>query len=115
MSKCNVISCNNEIVGKRATKFCSLKCKQKFHVAVWRKRTKERLVEYKGGSCSRCGYNRCNGALVFHHIDPSQKEFGLSSSSRTLALEKMKKEVDKCILLCANCHAEEHEGLFRSG
>lgn len=72
-----------------------------------RKRLKEKLVEYKGGKCERCGYDKCITALEFHHIDPNEKEFSIGSKD-VLSFEKCKKEVDKCMLLCANCHREIH-------
>ncbi len=78
-------------------------------VKAWRYRTKIRAVEYKGGKCSICNYNKSMAALQFHHIDPTQKEFGIARSGISRAWEKIKKELDKCILLCANCHAERHE------
>lgn len=64
----------------------------------------------KGGKCERCGYNKCEGALQFHHLNPNEKAFALSNIniSKTVDMNKLLKEVDKCILLCANCHAEEH-------
>lgn len=80
------------------------------NIVKHRKKRKELLVEYKGGKCQICGYNRCLRALVFHHINPDEKEFSISSKVRNK--EDMLKEVDKCILVCANCHAEIHEGLI---
>jgi hypothetical protein len=80
------------------------------NVASQRLRNKERLVEYKGGKCKVCGYNRCITNLVFHHLDPHEKEFGLASKLKSL--ESLKKEADKCVLLCANCHGEIHSGLI---
>ena len=82
--------------------------KLKANVKSWRKRTKELLVEYKGGKCEFCGYDKCIEALEFHHIDESTKEFGLSGSTKSL--EKQKVEADKCYMLCANCHRELHAG-----
>lgn len=76
-------------------------------VALRRRRLKEKLIEYKGGECEICGYKKCYRALEFHHIDPSQKEFKKSSTNK--AFETLKKEVDKCILVCSNCHMEIHE------
>lgn len=73
-----------------------------------RKKVKNLLVEYKGGKCEVCGYNKCVDALEFHHSNPEEKEFGIAYKGNTISLEKMKKEVDKCRLLCANCHREEH-------
>lgn len=79
------------------------------------KRQKERLrkfkqqcVEYKGGKCKICGYCRCLAALDFHHSDPSQKEFQISHGRFCVFGEKVKLELDKCDLLCANCHRESH-------
>lgn len=82
--------------------------KLKTNVKAWRKRTKELLVEYKGGKCEFCGYDKCLEALEFHHIDETTKEFAVSGSTKSL--EKQKKEADKCYMLCANCHRELHAG-----
>lgn len=73
----------------------------------YRNRLKEMMVEYKGGKCEKCGYNNCIDALEFHHINPSEKDFGISQYAN-LCYEDVKKEVDKCILVCANCHREIH-------
>lgn len=81
--------------------------KRSIRVLNWRNRVKQKLVEYKGGKCERCGYNKpCWSAYDFHHIDPAQKEFSISG--KTKAFDKIKSEVDKCLLLCRNCHAEVH-------
>lgn len=68
---------------------------------------KKVLVESKGGKCEVCGYDRCIRSLQFHHIDPNTKDFDLSRG--TYSYEKMKAEIDKCMLLCANCHGEAEE------
>jgi|GEM_PF-1188099 len=81
-------------------------------VVTWRQRTKLRAVAYKGGRCQRCGYDRCIQALQFHHLDPNQKDFTISG--KTMAWERIRDEIDKCVLLCANCHAELHAGLIDS-
>ena len=86
---------------------------QSDYVVDWRKRTKIKLVEYKGGCCSRCGYNKSVGALEFHHLDPNEKDFTIAGKS--WSYERIKKEVDKCILLCANCHVEIHEEIRNIG
>lgn len=74
------------------------------------KKIKEQLIEYKGGKCEICGYNRYFGALEFHHLDPTKKDFGISGGTKSF--EKLKPEVDKCILVCSNCHREIHGGLI---
>ena len=73
-------------------------------------KTKLKAIEYKGGCCQICGYNKSIRALQFHHLDPTQKDFGISGGTKSF--EKMKPELDKCILVCANCHCEIHEGLI---
>ncbi len=84
-----------------------LEKKNYLHVKNYRKILKEKLVEYKGGKCEICGYNKCVEALEFHHLNPEEKDFGISSYS-SLSFDKAKKEVDKCILVCANGHREIH-------
>lgn len=109
--KCEWIHCNEEIVGGRSDKtYCSASCKNKGAVNKRRRLLKEKAVAYKGGKCENCGYCKCIWALQFHHKDPSQKEFRLSSGN-TPSWEKTKTEADKCILLCANCHFELHSSL----
>lgn len=76
-----------------------------------RRKLKVMLVEYKGGKCSVCGYQKCIWALDLHHLDESKKEFGLSVRGMTRSWEKLKEEADKCVLLCANCHREIHAGV----
>ena len=80
----------------------------------WNKRTYQSskdkldlLIKERGGCCERCGYNKCNDALQWHHKDPTQKDFGISSK-RGSPMAKLREEADKCLLLCANCHAETH-------
>lgn len=75
-----------------------------------RRKRKQWAVAYKGGQCQRCGYYRCYRALHFHHRDPASKEFvvGLMMS---MSLNQLKVEIDKCDLLCANCHMEIEAGL----
>jgi len=77
-------------------------------MAVTRRRQKVKVmaVEYLGGKCRECGYNKCVAALEFHHTNPKNKEFGIASYGHTKSWEKVKEELDKCIILCANCHRE---------
>lgn len=76
-----------------------------------RRKIKLKCVEYKGGRCERCGYNKCISVLEFHHRDPDEKDFGIARSGHTRSFEKIKPELDKCEILCANCHREEHDRL----
>ena len=109
-------------------KFCGEECRKAHHsrrpkrsseevkaanvvgVIRWRQRLKERAVAYKGGKCFICAYNRCVAALDFHHLDPNLKSFSISSDGHARSWEKVKDELDKCVLLCATCHREVEVG-----
>lgn len=80
-------------------------------VKDWRKKTKERLVNAFGGKCIVCGYDKCYAALEFHHIDPQTKKFGIASAS-IKKWEDIVEEAQKCVMLCAICHREFHDGLI---
>lgn len=78
--------------------------------------SKRVYLSYKNNCCEECGYNKCQASLTFHHLDPSEKEITLGSlSERINSLEDLscliKKELDKCSLLCRNCHREKHINL----
>jgi hypothetical protein len=77
-----------------------------------RKNLKKKSVEYKGGKCIVCGYDRSIEALHFHHLDNTQKDFGISQGGFTRSWEKVKNEIDKCVLVCSNCHSEIHSNLI---
>lgn len=79
-------------------------------VKSYRQRMKEKLVNYKGGKCQLCGYDKCITSLEFHHLNPNEKDFGISTYSN-LKWETIISEVNKCIMVCANCHREIHAGL----
>jgi len=74
-----------------------------------RKTLRKRALEYKGAKCQLCGYKKCTEALEFHHM--GQKNFGISNKGYTRSWEKVKKELDGCIVLCANCHREVENGI----
>jgi hypothetical protein len=76
-----------------------------------RRRVKQILVEEAGGACRLCGYDGYIGALEFHHLDPSAKAFGLAARGKTAAIELLRAETRKCVLLCSNCHAEVEGGV----
>jgi transposase len=72
---------------------------------------KSKLVAEAGGKCVLCGYNRCQRALEFHHVDPTAKEFHLAYAGATRSLARARAEARKCVLLCSNCHAEVEAGI----
>lgn len=75
---------------------------------------KAKCIEYKGGKCEICGYNKFQGALEFHHRDPTQKDFQLSKAKSWTFNERVKNELDKCQILCSNCHKELHNELDKN-
>jgi transposase len=88
------------------------RCKQCRSDAVARRRRKVKaiLVEEAGGACCICGYDRNMRALHFHHLDPSQKRHEINAKGVAIALDKLRVEAQKCVLLCSNCHAEVEDG-----
>lgn len=115
----NCIKCGNELKG-RQKKFCSRICKNR-HSNSWSQTAekqkekgterKQVLVEYKGGKCIVCSYNKCLRSLSFHHRIPSEKSFSLDLRNLTNRnWNSILKEVEKCDLLCMNCHMEVEDG-----
>jgi len=81
-------------------------------VKAWRHRSKERMVSAMGGKCQCCGYDKCQQALAFHHIDPTIKELAFGSlRANPKKWESVVEELKKCILVCHNCHSEIHAGI----
>ena len=81
-----------------------------------RQKSKRVYLKYKNNSCEECGYNKCQASLTFHHIDPSIKDMQFSNLNKRIdniydLEENIKEELDKCILLCYNCHREKHTDL----
>lgn len=81
-------------------------------VTLFRQKRKDNLIRLCGGKCVLCGYNKCNAGLEFHHIIPENKSFGLSTGN-CHKIEDDIAEVKKCVLVCANCHREIHNGLHQ--
>jgi hypothetical protein len=97
--------------GKDTSSYCK-SCM--INQAIDRQRAfKSKCIEYKGGSCQECGYNKCDSALEFHHLNPKEKDFTISHIKLTNFGDKVKKELDKCILVCANCHREIHSKFIK--
>src|SRR5438046_7331808 len=103
-----ILSCSRSTIAyhcsegykKKNVHRCNVRCRK----------YKQILVDLLGGKCEKCGYNKCLSALEFHHLDPNEKDFSVSDFKNS-HLEKMKVEVEKCILVCSNCHRELHESL----
>jgi predicted HNH restriction endonuclease len=80
---------------------------RKHQAYLRRSALREKIINSLGGKCCICGYTKCLSALEGHHIDPVGKEFSLSTVA---SWKRIEKELDKCMLLCANCHREVHSG-----
>jgi len=90
------------------------KDRRKYLIQAVQKRrriVRDKAIDYKGGHCQVCGYSNCREALEFHHLDAHWKDFGISDRGYTRSWTRIVKELDKCVLLCANCHREVHSGL----
>jgi len=114
-SPCKI--CKKPLSG-RQRKYCSRKCKnadtnhrhQSYLSQLARgAQRKKDLIERFGGKCGKCGYCRNSAALTWHHLEPGEKAFELDMRSLSNRSESaIAAEASKCVLLCANCHAEEH-------
>lgn len=82
-----------------------LKCQTEESI-IKKQKKKLQCVQYKGGKCEICGYDKNYSALEFHHLNPQEKDFTISKKYSTW--ESTKEELDKCILICSNCHREIH-------
>ena len=82
-------------------------------VSKRRKKIRKMAVKYKGGKCIFCGYSKYVGALDFHHAENDGTNFGISAKGYTRSWERVRRELDKCIIVCANCHRELHAGILQ--
>ena len=85
--------------------------KSQVNVVLRRAAFKNKLVESLGGKCQGCGNTYPSVVYDFHHIDPSQKQYSISKLISKYSKKNeilIYEEVDKCILLCANCHRKLH-------
>lgn len=85
------------------------KCHNQYNLKKGQEK-RDRAIAYKGGKCELCGYSKYSGALDFHHIDPKLKDPKFPGM-RSWSWDKIKNEIDKCALLCSNCHREVHAGV----
>lgn len=109
--KCKIEKNTEDFYKRRDNSNCSVYCKECTTIATRerQRRVKQKAVDYLGGKCSICDYDKYIGALDFHHINPDEKDFSIAELKLS-SFEKIKSELDKCILVCANCHREIHGG-----
>lgn len=109
--KCLEIKNNSEFYGdlsnnRKLSCYCKI-CLNKQTIDRQRKFKKD-CIDYKGGKCIICQYNKYIGALEFHHLNPNKKDFNIANQRLTKFDNRIKKELDKCVLVCSNCHREIH-------
>ena len=80
-------------------------------ITQFRQKRKRDLITLYGGKCSLCGYNKSIKALEFHHIKPQDKKYALGTGN-CHKLQDDLTEAKKCLLVCANCHREIHDGFY---
>ncbi len=95
--------CENEIKNNSKNRSTCGACA----IRIRRYKIKAKAIEYKGGCCQQCGYNKSFSGLEFHHLNPKEKDFSIGRSMNK-SWGVLIKELDKCVLLCSNCHSEIH-------
>jgi hypothetical protein len=113
-TRCNQELPLSEFYQKRGVAYGSFYCKKCTNTQTVERQQKRKMewVEYKGGKCEKCGYDKYIGALEFHHNDPSKKDFTLAHVKLKTSDTKIQEELDKCTLLCSNCHREVHANIL---
>jgi len=108
--RCNQLKTTDQFYQRRGVEGKSVYCKvcSNEHAVERQQQFKEECVQYKGGKCSICNYDAYIGTLEFHHLNPNDKDFSPAHAKLTTFNDRIKQELDKCVLLCANCHREEH-------
>lgn len=86
---------------------------ERHNASLKRMLVKKKAVEEKGNKCALCGKTYPLQVYDFHHICPSEKDFNIGNKHATVKWEIVKKEIDKCLLLCANCHRLIHSGYVK--
>lgn len=112
-SKCNLEKSITDFYKRRGRLYNSTYCRECTNsTTIDRMRDfKRKCVEYKGGKCILCGYDKYHGALDFHHLDPDEKDFTISKMKKYSFDDIVRYELDKCVILCANCHREVENGI----
>ena len=112
MNLCQYHCCRKPIPieGRSDRTFCSKRCKGLAGVGRRRLKLKQRAFEYCGSKCYDCNYSESKYLEVyeFHHLDPSQKDFAISHDGLVRGWEKVRDELDKCVMLCCRCHRIRH-------
>jgi hypothetical protein len=89
---------------------CS-KCHKEYTLRIGQEKRKK-AIDYLGGECKNCGYDKYYGAIDLHHLDPRKKDSDFNNL-RGWSWERIKKEIKNCVPLCATCHREVHAGVTK--
>lgn len=103
-------SCGREYVNVKGSGHTALKCNSCMTNGK-RFEKKKLYAKLFGTACKVCGYKRCSRAMNYHHKFPENKSFEISGAHGR-SIKNLLEEICKCILLCANCHAEVHDGII---
>lgn len=114
--RCNTEKFKEDFYSKRGIKYSSSYCKvcTNEQTIERQQHLKQLAVDYKGGQCIKCEYHKCLRAMEFHHTNPNEKDFSISDVKSSTLNDTIKKELDKCILVCSNCHREIHDELDKT-
>lgn len=104
--KCDIVLTDENIASKKHYLIC--KSCNSARAMKREKDGKKRAVEYMGGCCSVCGYDRCIRALEFHHLEPDKKTKDFEKRFKVWSFKRQKGELENCIIVCSNCHREIH-------
>ncbi len=88
--------------------FCSKECEDHYKMLGKKHTSRTQALEYLGGRCKKCGFNEDTSILIFHHLDPCDKKYNISEKL-SKGFEYVQAELNKCILLCLNCHKIVHK------
>lgn len=100
-----------KIKHKKGINTYCIECAKK-RVMSQQKAIKKEALVYKGNVCKICGYSECDSAMEFHHRNKSEKDFNISYFKSKKIDDEIRRELDKCILLCCRCHREVEAGLI---
>jgi hypothetical protein len=107
---CEILNCSKSTVAWHCSE--DVRTVSKKNRNINRNKARYDLKMEYGGKCKKCGYDKCLSALDFHHMDSTTKENSVSTLLDSRGIATARKEAEKCILLCGNCHSELHEGLI---
>jgi len=73
---------------------------------TYRQNIRKTMKQLKINGCAVCGYDKHTGSLDFHHVNPKDKKFNITNRALQFKDDRIIDELNKCILLCCNCHRE---------